>query len=353
MMNIHKLALLSTLLFSSATFAATYELTPLVGYNFAEKNIKLKNYTVIGGELQYNGFNTAIKPEISFLYSIADYKKNLLSIVNSADVVDTNVMRFLFNGVYEFNNSSAITPLLKAGIGYETMDNAYGGNREGSPLADLGLAVKMSLGKSVALKLETLYMAKYNNRRYDHNLALFAGLTISFGGYDKEITHIIEQEVETETEVEPLIAPVIEPIVQPTEEESRELVAIPESYEGTIETDEYGAPKKINLGLEFKMNSTVLDDAYKSNIDRFVAYLNKYPQYSVKIAGFADSIGTYEYNQALSLKRAEVIKDMLIEKGIDAQRLTATGSGEYNPIATNMYKDGRAQNRRIEATLLK
>jgi OOP family OmpA-OmpF porin len=57
------------------------------------------------------------------------------------------------------------------------------------------------------------------------------------------------------------------------------------------------------------------------------------------------------YNQKLSEKRAEMVKEMLIKDGVDASRLSASGKGESQPVASNKTKQGRAENRRIEVEL--
>ncbi|WP_396601603.1 DUF5723 family protein [Algibacter sp. R77976] len=84
-----------------------------------------------------------------------------------------------------------------------------------------------------------------------------------------------------------------------------------------------------------------------------IAILNKYPNAKFIIEGHTDSIGSYESNLILSEKRAFAVKRFLIENFVDSSRLTAIGFGETKPVATNMYKAGRAQNRRVEINLVK
>jgi OmpA-OmpF porin, OOP family len=72
----------------------------------------------------------------------------------------------------------------------------------------------------------------------------------------------------------------------------------------------------------------------------------------VEVAGHTDSIGTEEYNQGLSERRAESVRAYLESKGISATRLTARGYGELQPIASNDTEEGRAQNRRSEMIVL-
>jgi len=84
-----------------------------------------------------------------------------------------------------------------------------------------------------------------------------------------------------------------------------------------------------------------------------IGILNEYPRASFSIEGHTDSIGSAVTNQKLSESRAASVMEFLIVKGIDASRLTSVGYGETKPIATNMYKDGRKQNRRVEINLIK
>ena len=72
----------------------------------------------------------------------------------------------------------------------------------------------------------------------------------------------------------------------------------------------------------------------------------------VEVAGHTDSIGTEEYNEGLSQRRAQSVLDYLVEQGINASRMTAKGYGESQPIASNDTSEGRAKNRRTELVVL-
>jgi len=84
-----------------------------------------------------------------------------------------------------------------------------------------------------------------------------------------------------------------------------------------------------------------------------IKILNEYPNAKFTVEGHTDSIGSETSNQKLSEERAHSVETFLVEKGIDSSRLTSIGYGESKPIATNMYKDGRAENRRVEINLVK
>ncbi len=71
----------------------------------------------------------------------------------------------------------------------------------------------------------------------------------------------------------------------------------------------------------------------------------------VDIVGHTDSDGTEEYNQALSIRRANSVRDYLVSKGVDASIIDVSGEGETNPVVSNKTREGRAQNRRVEISI--
>jgi outer membrane protein OmpA-like peptidoglycan-associated protein len=88
-----------------------------------------------------------------------------------------------------------------------------------------------------------------------------------------------------------------------------------------------------------------------SNLARLASFLNEYPDRTVIIEGHTDSVGSAEYNQALSQRRADAVKSWLVQQGINSQRLSASGKGEYQPIADNNSATGRQMNRRVEVII--
>lgn len=71
-----------------------------------------------------------------------------------------------------------------------------------------------------------------------------------------------------------------------------------------------------------------------------------HPEIDAEIVGHTDSIGSVKYNQKLGLRRANAVKNWLVQQGVAPNRIFASSKGESQPIANNKTKDGRAQNRR-------
>ena len=86
-------------------------------------------------------------------------------------------------------------------------------------------------------------------------------------------------------------------------------------------------------------------------LQAMVAIFKEYPKANFSIEGHTDSDGSKSMNQALSERRANAVRDYLIANGINADRLTAAGFGEDNPIANNKTRAGKKENRRVEVKL--
>lgn len=102
------------------------------------------------------------------------------------------------------------------------------------------------------------------------------------------------------------------------------------------------------LDVKFANNSSELTQGSMGEIERLAQFLGKYSNTEAVITGYTDSSGAAEYNQRLSEKRAQSVKNALETKhNIDPARLTAVGKGEADPIASNDTAMGREQNRRV------
>lgn len=112
--------------------------------------------------------------------------------------------------------------------------------------------------------------------------------------------------------------------------------------------------KKIEIkNLFFDYNkSNILKESFPE-LDRVSFLLKNYPIHLVEVAGHTDSIGNESYNQKLSEKRSSSVKDYLIRKGIEPEKIVIKGYGPSDPVADNSTEEGRAKNRRVELVILK
>jgi len=101
-------------------------------------------------------------------------------------------------------------------------------------------------------------------------------------------------------------------------------------------------------GVNFKSNQATLTDDSKSILEEAYKALLLNPDVRVEISGYTDNVGSDEYNQKLSLRRAQAVKNWLVQRGIASNRMKTVGKGEMEPVASNDTAQGRAQNRRIE-----
>lgn len=108
----------------------------------------------------------------------------------------------------------------------------------------------------------------------------------------------------------------------------------------------------VTLGdVLFASGRSELQGSAPSNLGKLASFLNRYPERTVAIEGYTDSVGGDRYNQDLSQKRADAVKDYLTQQGIASERMTASGMGEGSPVAGNDSATGRRQNRRVEVVI--
>ena len=105
-------------------------------------------------------------------------------------------------------------------------------------------------------------------------------------------------------------------------------------------------------GVHFDFDKATLKPEAKVVLNEAAALLSKHERVVVEIAGHTDSVGSEAYNQGLSERRANAVRDYLTGNGVKASRLSARGYGESRPVASNDTDEGRAENRRVEMIIL-
>ena len=102
----------------------------------------------------------------------------------------------------------------------------------------------------------------------------------------------------------------------------------------------------------FDFDKSVIKPEGRSKLDDLAAKVKGINLEVVIAIGHADSIGSDEYNQRLSVRRAESVKAYMVSKGVEANRVYTEGKGEKQPVASNRTSDGRAKNRRTEIEII-
>lgn len=105
--------------------------------------------------------------------------------------------------------------------------------------------------------------------------------------------------------------------------------------------------------IYFDFDKTTLKDESFTELNKVVEFLKQNASVEIEISGHTDNKGSDDYNRTLSQGRSEAVVNYIISQGIDSYRLTAQGYGEAKPIDTNDSDDGRANNRRVEFTVMK
>ena len=101
----------------------------------------------------------------------------------------------------------------------------------------------------------------------------------------------------------------------------------------------------------FETGRAELKPGAVGKLEQLVAFLRTYPERTVTIEGHTDNVGGEDLNMDLSQRRADAVRGYLLQQGIDASRITATGLGESMPVTTNSTEAGRQQNRRVEIVI--
>ena len=117
----------------------------------------------------------------------------------------------------------------------------------------------------------------------------------------------------------------------------------------TVDATGCDADKPIELrGVNFHFDSDELTGKSRVILDGVAQTLRNHPGLRLEVAGHTDSAGVDDFNLDLSTRRALMVRDYLVSRGVDADQLTSQGYGEAHPVDSNETAEGRAANRRVE-----
>lgn len=108
-----------------------------------------------------------------------------------------------------------------------------------------------------------------------------------------------------------------------------------------------GAKTVLN-NIFFDFDSYELKPSSKTELKKIVNFLKQNPDLKIEVAGYTDDVGSENYNQGLSFKRARAVKNFLLRNGVDNTQISAKGYGSSNPVVSNDTEKGHSRNRRIE-----
>ncbi|PKL87053.1 MAG: hypothetical protein CVV23_17365 [Ignavibacteriae bacterium HGW-Ignavibacteriae-2] len=276
---------------------------------------------------------------------------------------ETNLITGNIDLLYYLVPCAPVSPYIFAGVGgnYRSITNGQTAfaddNKFGSQL-NIGTGAEIKFNSTWSLVTEFGYHVT-NNSKLDGTIApteingrdsyivLSAGVNMLFG------------KGEVSKKCEPCQG-ITKPVKDMTDYDKIEDMIkkhIPKEVTKEVIVDRYikaiSDDRIVLVGVNFAFDkSELLPESY-SVLDKAVNLLNENPTVNVEIEGYTDYVGTAQYNQELSVERAETVKKYLVSKGINANRLSTIGYGKGNPVAKNDTEEGRAMNRRIVFRIIK
>jgi OOP family OmpA-OmpF porin len=263
----------------------------------------------------------------------------------------TDFYRMALGGdvTYTFRRDASFSPFVLAGVGIANNDVGGTGDDGTGLFANVGVGV---LGKAfgetgVRLRGEARYVHDdYSGGVQDWWFNL--GATFPIGQ-----PRVVEKRVVVETFVD-------RPMPAPSDADGDGVPDAADNCTDTlagIEVDRYGCALKAQAielqGVTFEFDSALLTQSSRFALDQVVAALKGQPSMLVEIAGHTDTLGPADYNMKLSRGRAESVRDYLVFRGIEAERMTAVGYGETQPVTDDSDGQGSELNRRTEFRVLK
>ena len=332
------LAMVAATAVFASNAAYNYEITPTIGGVHPEGNLRVKDHNFVG-------IRAARNLEDFFFDQVelgVDYSQKLKE--RTGDVVrEGRALRYHANLVKNIVDFGPVSLYGLIGAGYEDVPAIFVKNEDGG-FGQYGLGLRYQVTDRFALKAEARDAIKFEHA--DHNLFYSLGFGI---GLDSKAAPVVAA-----APAAPAAAPA--PVLDDDNDGvPNDIDQCPNTPAGVV-VDERGCEKVIvlrDLDVNFAFDSYKVGPKYAAEIKKVADFMGEHPDYKVVLAGHTDSVGAEAYNQKLSEKRAKAVADVLAGYGVSEDKISTVGYGELKPIATNKTKEGRAQNRRVEATFNK
>jgi len=334
-----------------------FNITPLIGGYAFESNQNLEDGSLFGLGFGYN-FDEHWGTEVQFNYIDTE-------VDDTGESVDGYLYRL--DGLYHFMPDSKLVPYLAAGIGGITLDPDKSGS-DTDAFINGGGGLKYFVTESIALRGDIRYVLSSGSTH--NNLAYFLGVIFHFGGKKKVTAPTAQPSVDSDGDgvyddqdqcPDTPSGATVDSLGCPLDSDGDGVYDYLDKCPSTptgARVDENGCPiilketVSIELKIEFDLNRADIRPQFHKQLKKVADFMKEYPETTVRIEGHTDNAGPDQYNLQLSQKRAESVRQYLINNfSIAPKRLSAKGFGESRPIASNATREGRRKNRRVVAVV--
>src|SRR5574344_155427 len=274
--------------------------------------------------------------ELGFLRTVQDVDGK-----NSVRNQDTSITRVFGNLVKDYGLTTDLSLYALAGLGVEFFDNELTKHQKDGLFGNYGVGLKYQLTDAMALKFDLRHLISAQNG--DSTLLYNFGLAIPFGEKAAKVAPVA---------VAAPVAAKAAPKDSDGDGVIDELDKCPDTLKGA-KVDTVGCMTLINLNVNFDTAKSEIKDIYGTRIHDFAKVMNTDKKLKADIEGHTDAVGSVQYNQKLSERRAASVVKALTDLGVEKSRLKAVGYGKSRPIASNETAEGRAENRRVHAVMTK
>ncbi|EAI3824269.1 fibronectin-binding outer membrane protein CadF [Campylobacter coli] len=302
-----------------------FEITPTLNYNYFEGNLDMDNRYAPGVRLGYH-FDDFWLDQLELgleHYSDVKYTNSTLT---------TDITRTYLSAIKGIDLGEKFYFYGLAGGGYEDFSKGAFDNKSGG-FGHYGAGLKFRLSDSLALRLETRDQISFHNA--NHSWVSTLGISFGFGAKREKV---VAEQVK-EVAIEPRVAA---PVQSQCPAEPREGAML----------DENGCEKTISFEGHFGFDKVDINPAFEEKIKEIAQILDENARYDTILEGHTDNIGSRSYNQKLSERRAESVAKELEKFGVDKDRIQTVGYGQDKPRSSNDTKEGRADNRRVDAKFI-
>tara|TARA_R110002072_G_scaffold1130_10_gene9482 strand:+ start:52823 stop:53911 length:1089 start_codon:yes stop_codon:yes gene_type:complete len=265
-----------------------------------------------------------------------------------------DVQRINLGALFHLKEGST-RPFISAGASHLEFD-PQNGSKFSESLVNLGLGVKQYFDNNIILRGELLTMNSLDNEVTEFGARLAVGYAFGRSVAAPVVEVAPAPVIKKKVKEKPAPAPV-KPAPAPVDSDKDGVVDANDKCANTnaaFKVDASGCPVMLTEAVEIKMNvkfannSSIVTSENFSEIQKVADFMKQFDKTTVTVEGYSDDRGRAAYNKNLSQKRADGVRTTLInEFKIPAERITAIGYGEENPIANNATAEGRAQNRRV------